>query len=530
MKRNLQFGHILTIMFLLCAFLPSRAQENNLNVSNSLLVEEGRTWWYYYSYNDSQNGDLGEWERVNFGLTFSGTEERDGKVWSKCMAVSEDGIPMMDFPVAFLREQDNKVFILPYTITESECEQLKEIPDLFHLVYSRFLDVSSPYRGGGEFRQDVDSETILYDWNMVSGATIEYPWIYNYFGNAKISITSCSDEDGRKIWTGTWGWDSPVLIVEGVGSVANHDLNTSTFLYPCCYIQIDTGIPYTPKRIYLEKVTDKNGKVIYGDTGSEPEYPLMVTDSKIWNYTDAFIDGPEEKYYDKPGFHFGEQMELNGHEYTAFMDGEDHVYAYLRQEGPRVYIAGDKLVIYDPFTEEKVEKPEYLLYDFSLNPGDRFETLGFDYVGWHEDSEIRGCQLLAEVQRTYEKEINGRSYRYQEYDRFVSDTENRPPFFNDNKALVTVIEGIGPTTGYLCFPGIELRQAAGFGGGNITFLSSVITKDGEMLWDDRSGVESVEADANQSTDGTIYDLYGRRVVNPLPGTIYIRDGRKYVAR
>lgn len=42
-----------------------------------------------------------------------------------------------------------------------------------------------------------------------------------------------------------------------------------------------------------------------------------------------------------------------------------------------------------------------------------------------------------------------------------------------------------------------------------------------------TGVADVAA-VETSPDGTIYDIYGRRVTNPVPGTLYIRDGRKFV--
>lgn len=42
-----------------------------------------------------------------------------------------------------------------------------------------------------------------------------------------------------------------------------------------------------------------------------------------------------------------------------------------------------------------------------------------------------------------------------------------------------------------------------------------------------TGVADVAA-TEASQDGAIYDIYGRRVTNPVPGTLYIRNGRKFV--
>ena len=45
--------------------------------------------------------------------------------------------------------------------------------------------------------------------------------------------------------------------------------------------------------------------------------------------------------------------------------------------------------------------------------------------------------------------------------------------------------------------------------------------------EDPSGVEDIATDRNKS-EGAIFDLLGRKVTNPVPGRIYIRDGKKFV--
>lgn len=47
------------------------------------------------------------------------------------------------------------------------------------------------------------------------------------------------------------------------------------------------------------------------------------------------------------------------------------------------------------------------------------------------------------------------------------------------------------------------------------------------LFNPVSGIENVAVDA-EDPDAPMYDLYGRRITNPAPGTIYIRNGKKYV--
>lgn len=45
-------------------------------------------------------------------------------------------------------------------------------------------------------------------------------------------------------------------------------------------------------------------------------------------------------------------------------------------------------------------------------------------------------------------------------------------------------------------------------------------------YSENSGVEDIGS--GSEADNRIYDLYGRSVVNPLPGTVYIRRGHKFV--
>lgn len=48
--------------------------------------------------------------------------------------------------------------------------------------------------------------------------------------------------------------------------------------------------------------------------------------------------------------------------------------------------------------------------------------------------------------------------------------------------------------------------------------------------EDAAGIENVIGAETRQDDNAIYDLLGRRVTNPLPGTIYIRNGKKFVLK
>ena len=91
------------------------------------------------------------------------------------------------------------------------------------------------------------------------------------------------------------------------------------------------------------------------------------------------------------------------------------------------------------------------------------------------------------------------------------------------------VEGIGPSsTAYASYmPGNVVR-----------YLLWVKDKDGNVVfiqedfrapsYSENSGIENIES--GNKVDDSIYDydLYGHRVANPAPGTIYVRRGRKFV--
>ena len=45
---------------------------------------------------------------------------------------------------------------------------------------------------------------------------------------------------------------------------------------------------------------------------------------------------------------------------------------------------------------------------------------------------------------------------------------------------------------------------------------------------DSVGISNIETDGRY--DDRMYDMMGRKIRNPLPGTVYIQRGRKFVSR
>lgn len=80
------------------------------------------------------------------------------------------------------------------------------------------------------------------------------------------------------------------------------------------------------------------------------------------------------------------------------------------------------------------------------------------------------------------------------------------------KLMTTVTLG-----GHKCY--LKLTNQAG----SASFLSLLVDGD-----DDLTGVEGVDTEVE--SDGIVYDLFGRKVSQPQKGSLYIRNGRKFIAK
>lgn len=52
----------------------------------------------------------------------------------------------------------------------------------------------------------------------------------------------------------------------------------------------------------------------------------------------------------------------------------------------------------------------------------------------------------------------------------------------------------------------------------------------DNVWDATASVESISEDDLKESQGQLYDLSGKKVIEPLPGRIYLRDGKKILLR
>ena len=154
---------------------------------------------------------------------------------------------------------------------------------------------------------------------------------------------------------------------------------------------------------------------------------------------------------------------------------------------------------------------EIPLYDYSLEPGDEWTMLDAN----------RGLYYCP-VDSCGEEIIDG--------------SPSRTLIMFDPTRNIKFIEGIG-ITNFGCYNYMVPDVPACFGPHNsssiieLLELYSVTNSAGEIIYGNRvvSGGIDTLSDKLQTQEKT-YDLFGREVSDPQPGTVYIRGGKKFVAR
>lgn len=245
-----------------------------------------------------------------------------------------------------------------------------------------------------------------------------------------------------------------------------------------------------------------------------------VVEGRSWNY---FISGSRgsttsNSYcYLAKGYHFQGTTTLDGKEYNIFRDDKGKEIAYMREEERKVYLytrQGDDTFQLGYYVD--TDRQEVMIYDFSCKEIDTFQSVGFDDMASHY-----GIPFEGKVVSTGEISYDGKDFFYQD----INFSENK----EDLKDSVCFIESLGSSLGLLPFPQF----------GNLTSgmtreyetLFSVTDADGTVIYMNTALSESEIRDipANGNTNGIIYDLHGREVSSPVSGSIYIRDGKKFVA-
>ena len=221
------------------------------------------------------------------------------------------------------------------------------------------------------------------------------------------------------------------------------------------------------------------------------------------------------------------------------VSGLDEEIALLREENGKVYmlLPEEGVHVYDSendnwMSETQPVAPgeEALLYDSTLDTGD-------DRDGYYTCSLLgAGIQMKADgnTARTGVKEVEGKELKW------LRDAPEVLPFTAQEgeepaRSAAQYLEGVGNISygdmtrlsggDQITLDGV--RELVRFNrlydaGGNV-LLGSETPMDAPNAG--ISGIETAGGD-----DAKMYDLMGREIRNPLPGTVYIQKGKKFVAR
>ena len=282
-------------------------------------------------------------------------------------------------------------------------------------------------------------------------------------------------------------------------------------------------------RVYhFDSMTDAEGNVLF--TGADFITPTLtreplVREGVTWNHAVSHINA---SVYDTSEFYslyFDSPVEMYGKTYHPLKNhnSETDVYAYMRQEGNKVYLLVDggytQSLEGDGVMYEVGE--EVLLYDFDAKEGDEYwspsigEEFSWPYVNpWLEKVTVKKVDTVI---------VNG---------------VLRKRLQVEGTATVSIIEGLGANIGYMHIPGFGPYCACIYR--TESNVKDVVDSDGNVIitFEDYTapaydaGVPEVGFDTGltPAKDNKMYDLNGREIRNPLPGTVYIQNGEKHVAK
>ena len=280
-------------------------------------------------------------------------------------------------------------------------------------------------------------------------------------------------------------------------------------------------------------------------TGNPRTYVPTVREDRVWCYW-----GHRGPMYDDllHYIHFAGTVEVGGKtyhkgilfktvKYDYVVDQNAYTVAeetdrsvtmyYLREEDGKIYQLQHSDDTGYPYRvtgslPENLNPDDYcegILYDWSLMEGDVFVPEIDCDGGYYGDMVVEYGDNIT---------VDGEECRVMGFSSFPPFSVNEYPF----------IEGIGctfnGTVGHYYFD-----MLAGGGGSDSvpeidSYLQCVYNGEGKLIYGEEvklaDGVNDIITDKADDTEAQVYDLMGRRVTNPLPGSVYIRNGRKFIGK
>ena len=288
-------------------------------------------------------------------------------------------------------------------------------------------------------------------------------------------------------------------VVEGLGNMCG------TFEFSCVrpFYAGDTDV------FDLNRVIESDGTITYEQYEPVP----MIREGQVWEYHLSGGKADVGNVERLLRFGFKGTVERNGTEYHRLIDLDtEETVALMREEYRQVHI----LLPEDKDSGEK--EREALLYDFGYRMLAGVESVAFRGHDWDNPfgNPYMHVQSASHLYGT--SSDNGTRIRWV----FVHYGPEAP---------YSAIEGIGSIWGGTLFAPVADKTEYTDSAPRIVF-NNLYDSEGNVLCPGAdkkvAGVETVSGD-DRANDSRKYDLNGREMRNPEPGTVYIQGGRKHVA-
>lgn len=321
-----------------------------------------------------------------------------------------------------------------------------------------------------------------------------------------LTLQSYPDKGAKHYW------------MEGIGSFDD---------FPMRLTEKPVGYIETLMECYLgdECLYKKDNSPEYGIA----EFVPTVQNGKIWEYA---TDDMAYHYYT-----IGESREVNDNTYFEFFQyksfavndkqvsevwqGKRDV-SWIRERNGKIYLLTENNRPVREIEAGRDDYSEFLLYDFNKDIGDE----------WLYPSDI---DLLGETY-PYFVETGYTKLEYGTTAKTLS-LQRMKPYYD---TPLMMIEGVGiAENGHLANFRIETSENPEPYSdipGSTAKLNRVFQPSGEVLYSRKdvsvppvSGIDTINSEYNPKSN-VIFDLMGNQVPHPLPGTIYIRGGQKFIIR
>ncbi|MDE6026889.1 MAG: hypothetical protein K2G23_02320 [Muribaculaceae bacterium] len=521
---------------LLLSLMAVAASATQASVENRTVVE-GRTWNYLITgVHGKTTADNHRY--MSKGFHFKGTAIIEGTEYS----IFRDEA---DKEIAYMREEDHKVYLY--------------CGDRLTLDY--------------KVEAEGKTEVMLYDFSAVEGDTfpcVGFDDTASHFGieyEAKVEGTGTIDYEGNKfgyqdiyVTDPTCNEDRPYRFIEGLGC-------TDGLLPFPQFANWTSGMTQESEALF--SVTDADGKLIYKNTALAASLTGYIPTDLDWQYYVSYgsmmvsnweaISSFTIKNSDNPTYPYAwvnknykkwqQNTKTGEYEYVGETEVNETA-AYLREEDGKVYLSLDPYQVpqgqpypwfmfgygaelstytygdYEPMPYTPQPGEEVILYDFTVKVGDRYRTITTGSIicdvtvikVTESDETIPGEGKVIEALPDYTK------FWFEHW----REGEDIPSEF-----IIKYSSTIGNLHygNYVCLMAQPLDRLSD-GSDADYVINNIYNKKGDLVYKgkDFQGYSAVKNIYLKPTEGKLYDLYGREVSVTVPGSIYIRDGKKFVAK